>query len=269
MTDEDEGPRTVHLDPSQLPGGERFRAPVIPEAPPRAAEPVDSVTTERAEPGRQAETRVTQVPSEIADYFATMKANFADSSSGPARASAAAPPTPAAEGVRPDPVPATRVHSSVPRAAPAGPPQGATRMHAAVPAGAVPAGAANEGVEPLGPRPPVIRRPAPDRGAVYSSAPTPVIARAAASVPSPPQPERPSWTAEPSWQAYPQRPGTIEGETAPEQPIAQADEQPAKAGKSRMALMIVVVLIVASAIGAGVAYLFGDQILDLIGKLTG
>lgn len=187
MTDEDEGPRTVHLDPSQLPGGARFRAPVIPKVEPdahaTAGTPVGvgSPAGAGAPPGagaaRGMETQISQVPTEIASHFA-----------------AAAPP-----------------ETSDPRA-----------------------------TEPLGPRPPVIRRPGPDRTAFYSSAPRPPGAPASNGPPSAAAPDR----------------ATVLGKQG-------------KPGNKRTPLILLIIVVVASLIGAGLALVFGDRIVDLVNNFTG
>jgi hypothetical protein len=215
VAEDEEGPRTVHLDPSQLPGGARFRAPVIP----------------KVEPGSSGmETQISQVPDEIAGYLA-----------------AAAPP-----------------QTGDPTA-----------------------------TEPLGPRPPVIRRPGPDRTAVYSS--TPRSPAGTASVPGsppngaaqagpasrpvsgPPQ-GRAAWTVEPSWSAYPARPsseGANNGSPSPRAPerAATGPGKPQKPAKKqdgrRTVLILVVVVLVASLIGAGLALVFGDRLIDLVNNFTG
>ena len=51
MAEEEEGPRTVRLDPSQLPGGFRFTPPVIPEQ--SDGDPSESLASE-AKPAKSA-----------------------------------------------------------------------------------------------------------------------------------------------------------------------------------------------------------------------
>lgn len=226
MTDHSEGPRTVHLDPSQLPGGARFTAPAIPTLDPSqpagpgtAPRPRPAPSSEQA-PTRRAETQVAQVPAELA----------------------------------------SRLTSALGESV--GAPE-ATRSQAAPEPGGAPAEA-----EPLGPRPPVMRRPGPDRTAVYSSMPQPQ--------------NRPGWTVEPGWSAYPAAAGGPD--VAPPPPDAIPESSPlagallANRGAARpqkqpsalrTALTILAVMIVASAVGAGIALVFGDRILDLFNQLTG
>ena len=57
MAEEEEGPRTVRLDPSQLPGGSRFTPPVIPDEPP--ATPADGDPAESPSAPANADADVT------------------------------------------------------------------------------------------------------------------------------------------------------------------------------------------------------------------
>jgi hypothetical protein len=121
----------------------------------------------------------------------------------------------------------------------------------------------------LGPRPPVMRRPGPDRTATYSSAPqrparatarvpvrapAPDATRVAGTAPVSPPPQR-------SVEATPESSALAAALTG-----ARPEPQP---GKGRTLLTILVVVAVASFVGAGIAWFFGEQILDLIGNFTG
>jgi hypothetical protein len=139
-----------------------------------------------------------------------------------------------------------------------------------------------------------MRQARSDRTAVYTSTPRPA-GKASVPASSPPgaAPDRPAWTVEPGWSAYPQQPaptaqpgapGTSPGhdglpggsatEAAETSALAgallgtgQAPTPPA--GTRRTVLIVFLVLIVAAVVGASTAWFAGDAIGDLISKVTG
>jgi hypothetical protein len=255
MTDEDEGPRTVHLNPAELPGGERFRAPVIP-----VVEPLPRQPATLEPPAAAQATRAVRIPDRLTQAFAAPPA-----------------PAPAAQAM-----PTSVAQAMAGPAAQAGPnPNAWVRSPAETPER--PAEHPTPGGEPLGPRPPVIRQPRSDRTAVYTSTPRPAGkatvpvpgSAAAAPVSAPPQ-ARPAWTVEPGWSAYPQQ-APASGPARPS-PLAGAllgtgtgaEAEAAKTSSTRRTVLTVVaVIVIAALVGGGVAWYFGDAIGNLISKVTG
>lgn len=196
MAEEEEGPRTVRLDPSQLPGGSRFTPPVIPDGPAMPADgdppespsapadtnadatPSAAATAEGTDLERNAQTRIAPLPSDLMTRLAQARPT-----SGPARGSA----TPTAPGGS----------ASVNPPAPPGTAKGAAPVAGTPSAPAVQSDSRQNVVQ----KPPITPAPSArtDQTAVHQSPVGPAaVDRTAVSPPRAPTPPSPTASSNPA-----------------------------------------------------------------------